>query len=175
MTSQTTLRQTLQRAAATIPEDDTRPEQVVRRGRSRRHRNRGAVVAGLAALAVTVGLSGSVRDLPGSSPFASPASPAHADVVIYLCSDTPMATGAGQVCDAPATEEQLSQLRSALALDEAVVEVRLATQQQAYERFSELFADQPEVVESVTPDTLPASLWITLADGAEAVIAAGTE
>ena len=57
MTTETRLRQALQQAAATIPEDDTRLEQVVRRGRSRRSRNRGAVVAGLAALAVTVGRS----------------------------------------------------------------------------------------------------------------------
>ncbi len=42
----------------------------------------------------------------------------------------------------------------------------LETQQQASERFSELFADQPELVESVTPATLPGSLRITLVESA---------
>lgn len=166
MTTETALRDALQRAAETLPDDDTHLEQVVRRGRRRRHRNRGTVVVALAALAVSAGLSGSVLDLPGSSMFATKTPAERADVVIYLCSDRPIDSGAGQRCEAPATEEQISQLRAALTLDESVAEVRLETQQQAYERFSELFADQPELVESVTPDTLPGSLRITLVDGA---------
>ncbi len=164
MTSETTLRDALQQAADIIPDDDTPLEQVVVRGRRRRHRYRGAILA-VAVLAVAVGFGGSTIDLPGATPFATqPAD--RADVVIYLCSDTLIVTGVGQRCDAPATEEQIRGLRSALAFDEAVVEVRLETQQQAYERFSELFADQPELVESVTPATLPGSLRITLVESA---------
>lgn len=41
---------------------------------------------------------------------------------------------------------------SSLALDGSVADVRLETQQQAYERFAELFVDQPELVESVNVD-----------------------
>ncbi len=165
MTTETTVRQTLRQAATTIPTGDTPFEQLVRRGRRRRNRNRGTVVAAVAALAVAVGLSGSALDLPGSTPFATQRPAEHADVAIFLCSDTPIDAGAAQRCESPATEEQIRQLRSALVLDEAVAEVRFETQQQAYERFSELFADQPELVEAVTPDTLPASLRITLVDG----------
>lgn len=166
MTTETTVRQTLQQAATTIPTGDTQLEHLVRRGRHRRNRNRGTVVAAVAALAVAVGLNGSALDLPGATPFATQTPAEHADVAIFLCSDPPIDTGAAQRCESPATDEQIRQIRAALALDEAVAEVRFETQQQAYERFSEMFADQPELVESVTPDTLPASLRITLVDGA---------
>lgn len=168
MTTETTVRQTLRQAATTIPTGDTPLEQLVRRGRRRRHRNRGTVVA-VVATAGLAGLSLGVPELQGHSPFATQAPTERTDVVIYLCSiasvNATLEPGQGPRCDAPATDAEISQLRSALALDESVAEVRLETQQQAYERFEELFADQPELVESVTPDTLPASLRIGLVDG----------
>lgn len=167
MTTETALHQTLQQAATTIPTSDTRLEQLVRRGRRRRHRSHGTLVA-VVATAGLAGLSLGVPELQGHTPFATQAPTERTDVVIYLCSvasvNATLEPGQGPRCDAPATDEQISQLRSAIALDEAVAEVRLETQEQAYERFEELFADQPELVESVTPETLAASLRITLVD-----------
>lgn len=162
MTTETKIRRVLQQAAATIPDDDGSLEQVIRQGRHRGHRHRGTAVAAVAGLVVTVVLAGVALDLPGSLPSATQAPTERTDVVIYLC-DTP----AVQVCDAPATDAQIDLVRAALAVDEAVAEVRHETQQQAYERFSELFADQPELVESVPPDALPASLRVTLVDDAD--------
>lgn len=93
------------------------------------------------------GLSLGVPELQGHPPFATQAPTERTDVVIYLCSsasvNATLEPGQGPRCDAPATDEQISQLRAALALDEAVAEVQLETQQQAYERFAELFADRP--------------------------------
>lgn len=169
MTTETALRQALQQAATTIPTGDTQLEQLVRRGRRRRHRNRGTLVA-VVATAGLAGLSLGVPELQGHTPFATQAPTERTDVAIYLCSiasvNATPEPGQGPRCDAPATDEQISLLRSALALDEAVAEVRLETQQQAYERFEERFADQPELVESVPPGTLPASLRIALVDDA---------
>ncbi len=166
MTTETTLRRALQRVAADLSDDDPRLEQVIRRGRNRRLRHRGAAGATVAGLVVALTLTVSL-DLPASTPLGRQALTDRTDVVIHLCGDAPVDTGAGRACDAPVTDAQLGRLRAALALDEAVAGVRHETQQQAYERFSELFADQPDLVGSVTPDALPASLRITLVDDAD--------
>lgn len=70
MITEHTLRDELHKAAATIPDDDTPLEQVVRHGRRRRNRNRGAVAAAaVAVVAVIVGLGTAVLERPGSSTF----------------------------------------------------------------------------------------------------------
>jgi cell division transport system permease protein len=76
------------------------------------------------------------------------------EVSIFLCDDT-------TAC-APITDEQREQLRRDLEDQPVVAEVFFESKQDAYERFQELFKDQPTLVESVDPDTLPASFRVRL-------------
>jgi cell division protein FtsX len=52
-----------------------------------------------------------------------------------------------------------------------VTAVEFITKEQAYERLRESFKDRPDLLEEIRPDTLPASLEVTITDGsvAEAV------
>lgn len=52
-----------------------------------------------------------------------------------------------------------------LAGDERFESIEQETQAQAYERFKVIFADEPELLEVTTPESLPAALWLTPADG----------
>lgn len=70
MTTEDMLRDELHNAAATIPDDDTPLERVVRHGRRRRNRNRGAVAAtAVAMVAIVVGLGTTMLEVPGTSTF----------------------------------------------------------------------------------------------------------
>jgi cell division transport system permease protein len=75
------------------------------------------------------------------------------EVSIFLCDD--------RVCPA-ITPEQQDELRDELEAQEVVAEVFYESKQDAYDRFTELFADQPSLVESIDPDTLPASFRVRL-------------
>ncbi|MCC5949940.1 MAG: ABC transporter permease [Nitriliruptoraceae bacterium] len=75
------------------------------------------------------------------------------EVSIFLCD--------GRVCPA-ITPEQQDELREELEAQEVVAEVFYESKQEAYERFTELFADQPSLVESIDPDILPASFRVRL-------------
>jgi cell division transport system permease protein len=76
------------------------------------------------------------------------------EVSIFLCDDV-------STCP-PITDEQLEALRSDLEAQPVVAEVFYESKQDAYERFTELFKDQPTLVESIDPDTLPASFRVRL-------------
>jgi FtsX extracellular domain len=52
--------------------------------------------------------------------------------------------------------------------DERFESVREETRQQAYTRFKEIFADQPELVELARPDALPASVTLLVRKGSTA-------
>ena len=75
------------------------------------------------------------------------------EVSIFLCDD--------RTCPA-ITPEQQEELREDLEDHDVVDEVFYESKQEAYERFTELFADQPSLVESIEPDTLPASFRVSL-------------
>ncbi|MDX1621474.1 MAG: permease-like cell division protein FtsX [Nitriliruptorales bacterium] len=77
------------------------------------------------------------------------------EVSIFLCD--------GGTCPAISPEQQ-EELRQALEDEPIVKEVFYESKQQAYENFREQFADQPDLVESVTPDALPASFRVKLQD-----------
>jgi cell division transport system permease protein len=76
------------------------------------------------------------------------------EVSIFLCDDT-------TAC-APITDEQREQLRRDLEEQPVVAQVFYESKQDAYDRFQVLFRDQPTMVESVDPDTLPASFRVRL-------------
>jgi cell division protein FtsX len=59
------------------------------------------------------------------------------------------------------TAEQRDALEPALAALRPVDGIRFESQEQAYQNFRELFRDQPELIESIEPDTLPESFRLT--------------
>lgn len=75
------------------------------------------------------------------------------EVSIFLCD--------GRTCP-EITPEQEDQLREDLEAQPVVEEVFYESKDEAYERFIELFEDQPNLVESVDPDVLPASFRVKL-------------
>jgi cell division transport system permease protein len=77
------------------------------------------------------------------------------EVSIFLCD--------GRTCPA-ITPEQQETLRTELEEHAVVQEVFFESKEDAYERFTELFRDQPNLVESVDPDVLPASFRVKLQD-----------
>ncbi|MEX2486478.1 MAG: permease-like cell division protein FtsX [Nitriliruptoraceae bacterium] len=77
------------------------------------------------------------------------------EVSIFLCD--------GSTCPA-ITDEQLEQLRDELEAEPVVAEVFYESKEDAYERFTEIFKDQPNLIESVDPDILPASFRVRLQD-----------
>lgn len=85
------------------------------------------------------------------------------EVTIFLCD--------GRVCPA-ITEEQQEQLRRELEAEPIVEEVFYESKEEAYERFTELFRNQPSLVETVDPDILPASFRVKLVDPDQFVVIA---
>ncbi len=87
------------------------------------------------------------------------------EVTIFLCD--------GRTCPA-ITPEQEQALRRELEAEPIVEEVFYESKQEAYERFTELFRNQPSLIETVDPDILPASFRVKLVDPDQfMVIAAG--
>jgi cell division protein FtsX len=78
-------------------------------------------------------------------------------VSIFLCD--------GRVCP-PITGEERASLEASLAGDGRIAEVHFESSAEAYERFLELFADQPHLTASVDEDTLPESFRVWLHDPA---------
>jgi cell division transport system permease protein len=77
------------------------------------------------------------------------------EVSIFLCD--------GRQC-AAITDEQRDELEASLESEPIVAEVFFESKQEAYGRFTEQFRNEPELVETVTPDALPASLRVKLED-----------
>ncbi len=75
------------------------------------------------------------------------------EVSIFLCD--------GRTCP-EITEEQREQLETDLEEHQVVEEVFYESKQEAYDRFVELFSDQPNLIESVDADVLPASFRVRL-------------
>ena len=75
------------------------------------------------------------------------------EVSIFLCD--------GRTCP-EITPEQQEQLQSDLEEHQVVDEVFYESKEEAYERFVDLFSDQPNLVESVDADVLPASFRVRL-------------
>ncbi|MEV4348317.1 permease-like cell division protein FtsX [Actinoplanes sp. NPDC049596] len=63
-----------------------------------------------------------------------------------------------------ATRRQRSAIGSALANDKRVSSSVFENREQAYDKFRKLWADSPDFVASVTPDSLPESFRVRLAD-----------
>jgi len=64
--------------------------------------------------------------------------------------------------DASVTDQQRAELQTELESDPLVRKVKHETKEEAYERFKELFADSPDLVNAVQADKLPESFRINL-------------
>ena len=83
------------------------------------------------------------------------------EVSVYLCGEASRSAtcGGAAVTDAQRVELE-ADLRSLPEVDEVFYE----SQEAAYERFTEQFADSPDLVENVTADVLPESFRVKLDD-----------
>lgn len=63
------------------------------------------------------------------------------------------------------TDEEMTAAAEKLREDPRVMLVQTETKAEAYKRFKEIFADQPELVELARPEALPASVRVRPADG----------
>jgi hypothetical protein len=147
-------------------------------GRRRVRRRRGGMAMGAVAVLAVVALGStlftsaeedsSVQTVDGpagwcavlSEPFAaasttlgSAPSRAAYDVIVYLEPTT--------------TPERFEQLRQQLEADPEVAEVVPFDQQASYDEFAQLFADSPDMIESVSPSILPSSHRLVLAEGVD--------
>ena len=84
------------------------------------------------------------------------------EVSVYLCGSA--SSDEGTCGGTPVTEEERQSLLSELEAMPAVQEVFYESQEDAYERFREQFADSPDLVENVTADALPESFRVKLVD-----------
>lgn len=155
MTVEPRLRRGLTEAADHLSVPPATAEDVVGRARRRqtRHQAGYSLAAVVAVVAVAFGamqLAGLNR--PGLDVAAGPGGP-HA-VGVFLCD--------GSECDA-ITPAQREELHAALEADSATVRVTFESKQDAYERFVEQFADQPDFTRGIGPDDLPASFRVQVA------------
>jgi cell division transport system permease protein len=78
------------------------------------------------------------------------------EVSIFLCDDW---------TSCPAiTTQQLERLQEDLRAQPVVAEVTYESKREAYERFVDLFADQPTLIEAIDVSTMPASIRVKLQD-----------
>jgi cell division transport system permease protein len=82
-------------------------------------------------------------------------------VSVYLCADH----SENPNCPTAATEAQIADVQSALnALRPTVKSIDFVDQARAYEYFKETFKDAPDLVKNTSPDALPESFAVKLAD-----------
>lgn len=79
------------------------------------------------------------------------------EVAVFLTKDVSKS-------DADCSQAICQQLQSELQQSSIVEKVEFESQQEAYQRFRELFADSPELSELAKPDALPASLRVKLTE-----------
>jgi cell division transport system permease protein len=159
-------------------------------GRVRRRRQQMAV-AGVAAgvvmvLAVVAGVNHRSPATAPENPAAvapvavAPVSVAPAAVAPPMtlvaaadCAEQPVPSEATDIviipgdADGHVTDQMVSRLRSDLKNDPRVATVLFETREQAYQRFKKLWANYPDFVASVSPDSLAEFFRLRLADAAQ--------
>ncbi len=118
-------------------------------------RNLMMTVAVILSVTVSLTLLGAALLLSDQVDLATDDWVGKVEVSIFLCD--------GRTCP-EITPEQQDTLQADLEEQPVVEEVFYESKQEAYERFTELFQDQPNLVDSVDPDVLPASFRVRLAD-----------
>ena len=67
--------------------------------------------------------------------------------------------------DSEESDGHMRRAADALRDDDRITQLETETQSEAYERFKEIFKDQPELLEQARPEALPASIQVEPAKG----------
>jgi cell division transport system permease protein len=118
-------------------------------------RNLMMTVAVVLSVAVSLTLFGAALLLRQQVALAAGEWTGKIEVSIFLCD--------GRKCP-EISDEQRDALEEALEAEPIVEQVFYESKEDAYERFTEQFADQPDLVETVTVEALPASFRVKLKD-----------
>lgn len=118
-------------------------------------RNLMMTVAVILSVTVSLTLLGASLLLSDQVDLATDDWASKVEVSIFLCD--------GRTCP-EITPEQQDQLREDLESQPVVAEVFFESKEEAYARFRELFRDQPNLIDSVESDVLPASFRVKLQD-----------
>jgi hypothetical protein len=118
----------------------------------RRRRTPLLVAAGVVAIATVGGVALVAVDDDGAEPVTA----------------TPPPTTCTVFVRPEATAERFDEISALVVADPDIDSVEVLTQQDAYVEFVRLFADKPELVESVTPEVLPPSVRGLLVDPTDA-------
>lgn len=62
-------------------------------------------------------------------------------------------------------DDAMAEIESALQEHPLTEQIEFESQAEAYERFQEMFADRPDIVDTVDADTLPSAFGVKLTDG----------
>jgi len=166
------LREHFDRAVGDDPGDDPGAmahAAIAEGGRIRRRRQ--TAVAGVAAGVVTVlgAVAGVQLRSGGTEPAPPPvaAAPQMRLVAASGCSERPVEKDATDVVIFVVPYRQPSSLMSALSSDPRVGALRFEGREEAWQRFRKLWADSPDLVASLTPDSMVESFRLRLADAAQ--------
>lgn len=65
------------------------------------------------------------------------------------------------------TDDEMARIAGVVHLDPRARKVYTETRTEAYQRFQQIFADQPDLIAGARPEALPASVTITATDGTD--------
>ena len=137
-----------------------------------RHERAGRPTLAIAAAAVVLVVAAAgaalvLRDGSDSSTAASGGPFCAALVQLALPRDQGLAADVAIYVEPAASRATIEQLTADLEADATIAVVRYVDPDETYERFRELFADEPTLLDHVDPQDLPTSFEVTVAAGAD--------
>lgn len=135
--------------AAPQPQRPFDPRPLRRRAQQIRRRRRGLAAAGAALVLAPAAVTLSPYLTPPGTVLSTPVDET-VDLTVFL---------SDRMSDAARVD-----LEERLRAEPAVVSVRFESRQDAYEQFARQHADEPELLETVTPDMLPEAFRVQVRD-----------
>jgi hypothetical protein len=115
-----------------------------------------AAGVGVAGLWLSSALSDADPDDGVATDLFAPTS----DVVVYVCN--------GATCPT-ATDDEIAALEAALGEDPDIERLEYVSERESWERFADLFEDDPELLDEVDHSLLPPSYELWIRDGADPI------